>query len=299
MSFEEKLYALAGGRLLRAEPMSRHTTFRIGGPADYYVAPADSDELCRLVQLCRQEGVLWRVIGNGSNLLCGDDGFHGVILDTTRGLTRCEAEGTRIWAGAGVLLGGLARRALEAGLTGLEFAAGIPGSVGGAMVMNAGAYGGEMKQVVCQAQVLTRDGETVIIPGERLEFAYRHSAVEREGWIVLAACFELSAGEPEAIRKRMEELAEKRRRKQPLEYPSAGSAFKRPAGGFAAQLIDEAGLKGFRIGGAQVSGKHAGFVINLGGATAAEVRQLYAAIQERVRESTGISLEPEVEVIGE
>lgn len=299
MSFEEKLYALAGERIRRAEPMSCHTTFRIGGPAEFYVTPSDTEELCRAVALCRSEDVPFWVIGNGSNLLCSDRGVPGVVLDTTQGLTSFRAEGRTLWAGAGVLLGCLAKKALEEGLSGLEFAAGIPGSVGGAMMMNAGAYGSEMKQVVRQVQVLTKEGAIVTVPAERMDFAYRHSAVRREGWIVLEVCFELAQGDPEVIRRRMEELARKRRQSQPLESPSAGSTFKRPATGYAAQLIDEAGLKGFRIGGAQVSAKHAGFVINCGGATAADVRRLCAAIEKRVQERTGIRLEPEIEVIGE
>lgn len=299
MSFEEKLYTLAGGQVFKAEPMSRHTTFRIGGPADWYVAPADAEALCRVAELCRTEQVPYRVIGNGSNLLCSDRGFAGVILDTTHGLVNCTVNGTELRAGAGVLLGSLARKALEAGLTGLEFAAGIPGSVGGAMVMNAGAYGREMKQVVRQVQVLTKEGEIAAISVDQMDFAYRHSAVRREGWIVLEVCFGLEPGERTDIRGRMEELAGKRRQSQPLEYPSAGSTFKRPAAGYAAQLIDETGLKGLRIGGAQVSEKHAGFVVNCGGASFADVQKLCAAIQDRVRERTGIWLEPEVEVIGE
>ncbi len=299
MSFEEKLYALAGERLRRAEPMSRHTTFRIGGPAEFYVAPSDAEELCRIAGLCRSEAVPFYVIGNGSNLLCSDRGVSGVILDTTQGLTSCRIEGKELWAGAGMLLGCLAKKALEAGLSGLEFAAGIPGSVGGAMVMNAGAYGSEMKQIVRRVRVLTKEGTVEEIEAPQMDFAYRHSAVRREGWIVLEVCFALVKGEPEAIRGRMEELAGKRRQSQPLECPSAGSTFKRPAVGYAAQLIDEAGLKGFQVGGAQVSRKHAGFVVNCGGATAADVRRLCAAIQERVQERTGIWLEPEIEAIGE
>lgn len=299
MSFEEKLYALAGERVRRAEPMSRHTTFRIGGPAEFYVTPSDAEELCRVAKLCRSEAVPYYVIGNGSNLLCSDQGVSGVILDTTEGLVSCRADGTKLWAGAGMLLGCLAKKALEAGLSGLEFAAGIPGSVGGAMVMNAGAYGSEMKQVVHRVRVFTKEGAVEEVPAERMDFAYRHSAVRREGWIVLEVCFELAEKDRAAIRGRMEELAGKRRQSQPLESPSAGSTFKRPAVGYAAQLIDEAGLKGFRVGGAQVSPKHAGFVINCGGATAADVGRLCAVIRERVRERTGICLEPEIEAIGE
>lgn len=299
MSFEKELEQLAGVEIRKEEPLSRHTTFRIGGPAQYYLMPERMESIREIVELCRRYDMPCRVIGNGSNLLCADEGFRGVILDLVYGMNRCEIMGNEIVAEAGVLLGSLAKKAMTAGLTGMEFAAGIPGSVGGALVMNAGAYGGEMKQIVRWARVLTEEGQILTVPAEKLDLAYRHSAVKSNSWIVLQAGFELQPGDPDTIRGTMEDLAARRREKQPLEYPSAGSTFKRPAGYFAAQLIDEAGLKGLTVGGAQVSEKHAGFVINRGGATAADVWNLCREIRRCVNEKNGVELELEVEVIGE
>ena len=296
--WEEKLYRLAAGGVFRKEPMSGHTTFRAGGAADYYVRPADEKCLRDILCLCREYGIDCLVMGNGSNLLFDDGGYHGVVLDTTCCLTKCQAVGCRICAGAGVLLGNLAKTALAAGLTGLEFAAGIPGTVGGAVIMNAGAYGGEISQVAGQIRAVDREGRILTVPAGQMDFSYRSSAAAREGWTVLEAEFELTAGEPETIRARMEELAARRREKQPLEYPSAGSTFKRPAGNYASRLIDEAGLKGATVGGAQVSQKHAGFVINRGGATAADILSLCSLIRRRVKQNSGVELELEVKVIG-
>lgn len=299
MFFEEGLYKKVGERLLAAEPMSRHTTFRIGGPADWYVAPYDEAELASVISLCREAGIPFLILGNGSNLLCGDGGFRGVVIDMTKHFTHCVCEEDTIRAGAGLLLGSLARQAMQAGLTGLEFAAGIPGSVGGALVMNAGAYGGEMAQVTTWVRVLTPEGEFRRIPAEELDFAYRHSVIPGAGYIVVEAEFQLEPGKPDQIRARIEELAARRRAKQPLEYPSAGSTFKRPAGHFAAQLIDEAGLKGFSVGGARVSEKHAGFVINDGNATANDVLTLCSQIRQQILRTTGVELELEVALVGE
>ena len=299
MNFQDRLEEL-GCQFLCHEPLARHTTFRIGGPADYYVMP-DSVEQCKqLITLCKECEKPYRVIGNGSNILCADDGVEGVIIDMVRGLNQCEVdpEAGVIKAQAGVLLSALARRAQQAGLTGLEFAGGIPGSVGGALMMNAGAYGGEMKQVVQWARVLTREGEELVVTVNQLDLSYRHSAIRPNGWIVLEAGFALQQGDLAQIRSTMDDLAARRRDKQPLEFPSAGSTFKRPAGYFAAQLIDEAGLKGFAVGGAQVSEKHAGFVINRGGATAADVMALCQAVREKIFQSVGVELEMEVEKIG-
>lgn len=298
MSFESKIKELAWERVRMHEPLSRHTTFRIGGPADYYVMPERMSELEGVVKVCREYGMPYQVIGNGSNLLCADEGFRGVLIDTSFGLNRCRIEGNMLRAEAGVLLGALAKKAMTAGLTGLEFAAGIPGTAGGALVMNAGAYGGEIKQVVRWARVLTKEGEIKTVSAEELALSYRRSSVRSNGWIVLEAGFELAPGEPEEIQATMNALAVKRREKQPLEYPSAGSTFKRPEGYFAAQLIDEAGLKGFTVGGAQVSEKHAGFVINRGNATASDVLTLCQTVRDRIRQNTGVTLELEVEVIG-
>lgn len=299
MNFEDRLVGL-GCQALCQEPLSRHTTFRIGGPADYYVMPNSVEQLKQVIALCQEQELPFQVIGNGSNILCADDGFEGVIIDVVRGLNQCEvdpAAGT-ITAQAGVLLSALARRAQQAGLTGLEFAGGIPGSVGGALMMNAGAYGGEMKQVVQWARVLTREGQERVVSVEELDLAYRHSAIRANGWIVLEACFTLQQGDATQIRTVMDDLAARRREKQPLEFPSAGSTFKRPAGYFAAQLIDEAGLKGFAVGGAQVSEKHAGFVINRGGATAADVMALCERVKEKIFQRVGVEMEMEVERIG-
>lgn len=299
MNFEDRLVGL-GCQVLCQEPLSRHTTFRIGGPADYYVMPNSVDQLKQVIALCREQELPFQVIGNGSNILCADDGFEGVIIDVVRGLNQCEvdqAAGT-ITAQAGVLLSALARKAQQAGLTGLEFAGGIPGSVGGALMMNAGAYGGEMKQVVQWARVLTGEGQEQVISVEELDLSYRHSAIRTNGWIVLEAGFALQQGEPAGIRAVMDDLAARRRDKQPLEFPSAGSTFKRPIGYFAAQLIDEAGMKGFTVGGAQVSEKHAGFVINRGGATAVDVLALCQAVKEKIFQRVGVELEMEVERIG-
>lgn len=298
MSFEREIRECLGNRVLVGEPMSRHTTFRIGGPAAWYCMPQTIEEIAQVTALCRREKLPFHVMGNGSNLLFRDSGYDGVVIDMTKGFRRMSVCGTRLMAEAGVLLGTLARGALEAGLTGLEFAAGIPGSVGGALAMNAGAYGGEMKQVVESARVLTGEGEIRVLTKEEMDLSYRHSAIRTEGWTVLNAVFCLERGEESAIRDRMEELAARRREKQPLEYPSAGSTFKRPEGDFAARLIDGAGLKGLTVGGAQVSEKHAGFVINRGGATADDVLTLCEEIRRRVRERSGIELELEVEVIG-
>lgn len=299
MDFWEKLYSLAGDSARRNEPMRFHTTFRAGGPADFYVTPADAGMLLKVVSLCREQGMTYLVIGNGSNLLCTDAGFRGVIIDTTKGLNHCERTGRRLVAGTGALLGNVAKKAMQAGLSGLEFAAGIPGSVGGATVMNAGAYGGEMSQVIEWVRVLDADGHEREIPAGQMDFSYRHSIVEPGGFIVLEAGFALEEKDREQVRAHMDLLAEKRREKQPVEYPSAGSTFKRPVGGFASKLIDEAGLKGLTVGGAQVSEKHAGFVINRGGATAADILELCGVVRGKVKERTGIDLEMEVKVIGE
>ncbi len=280
-------------RVIRNEPMANHTTFRIGGPAAYYVRPDTQEELIRTVRLCRQEAVPWYVVGHGSNLLVSDEGYDGVVL-STEGLCRCTLEGREVRAEAGTLLSRAARKAAEGSLTGLEFAAGIPGTVGGAVVMNAGAYGFEMKDVLVWAKILDRDGQVLILDADRLQLGYRTSCVAGKGYVVLEASFKLEQGDRQAICGRMEELAAKRREKQPLEYPSAGSTFKRPAGYFAGKLIDDAGLRGFSVGGAQVSEKHCGFVINRGGATAADVTELCRQVALRVREQFGVELEPEI-----
>ncbi len=295
----EKLMAVAGAdRVKRDEPMSAHTTFRIGGTADVWIEPDGEAGLCEVVALCREAGVPYVIIGNGSNLLVSDEGFRGVVIGTRRGMERLEIEGNIIRADAGAILGRVANEAMKAGLTGLEFAAGIPGCIGGAVVMNAGAYGGEMKQVITRVHVLMPDGELVWIPVEEMEFGYRTSCIPKCQGIVTTVEFQLEPGDPVAIKARMDELNRSRREKQPLEYPSAGSTFKRPIGYFAGKLIQDAGLAGFTVGGAQVSAKHCGFVINRGGATAVDVLELCRQVKERVQEQFGVSLEMEIRTLG-
>ncbi len=280
------------------EPMSSHTTFRIGGPAEAYVCPGNEEELGKVICLCREHGISWRVLGNGSNLLVSDRGIEGVVIAMEGNWCHAGAEGNLIRAGAGELLARVARVALEHGLTGMEFAAGIPGSVGGALVMNAGAYGSEIKNILKSARVMTNEGEVLELSVDELELGYRRSCIQEKEYIVLSAVISLKQGDKEAIQTKMAELAGKRRDKQPLEYPSAGSTFKRPAGYFAGKLIEDAGLRGYREGGAQVSEKHCGFVINSGGATAEDIRLLCRSVQKKVKETSGVDLETEVRMIG-
>ena len=279
------------------EPMSRHTTFRAGGPADYYLTPRP-EQAADLLQLCRREQVPYQVVGNGSNLLVGDQGIRGAVIAFAKPAAQITVSAGKVAAGAGALLSQAAAAALRAGLGGMEFAAGIPGSVGGAVVMNAGAYGGEMKDMVREALVMKPEGELVRLSGEELELGYRSSVIARKGYVVLEAVLELSPGEPEAIQAKMQELKEARTGKQPLEYPSAGSTFKRPQGYFAGKLIMDAGLRGFRVGDAQVSEKHCGFVINRGDATAADVMALIAHVRSEVKRRFGVELEMEVKTLG-
>lgn len=285
--------------VLTDELMSRHTTFRIGGPADFFVTPEKKEQIGQIIELCRGRNIPYYIVGNGSNLLVGDRGYRGVIIQVFKKMNQIRTEGEKIYAQAGALLSKVAAAALEASLTGLEFASGIPGTLGGALRMNAGAYGGEMKQVTESAQVLTPDGEILVIPVDELGMSYRTSVISRNDYVVLEAVLKLHRGSQEEIRACMEELKEKRVSKQPLEYGSAGSTFKRPEGYFAGKLIEDAGLRGFRVGDAQVSEKHCGFVINRGAATAAEVVQLMDQVRMRVKEKFGVDLEPEVKRIGE
>lgn len=275
-----------------------HTTFRVGGPADYFVMPESSGEVQQVINLCREEKMPYYVIGNGSNLLVSDEGYRGVILQIYRTMSRIEAEGTLIRAQAGALLSAIAAKAYENSLTGFEFAAGIPGTIGGASVMNAGAYGGEMKDVIRSVTALDRDGKIRKIEREDLEMGYRTSIISKEGYITLEAEIELSEGKPEEIKALMDDLRTRRVTKQPLEYPSAGSTFKRPEGYFAGKLIQDTGLAGFQVGGAQVSEKHCGFVINKENATAADIDSLMRQVSEKVKEKFGVTLEPEVKRLG-
>ncbi|MEG1789520.1 MAG: UDP-N-acetylmuramate dehydrogenase [Oscillospiraceae bacterium] len=289
--------ALPALSLLEREPMSAHTSFRIGGAARAMALPASAEETAALLRLLYRAGVSPTVMGNGTNLLVSDSPLDIIVLKMGESMAYVSREGEILRAGAGIPLARLAQRALEAGLSGLEFASGIPGTLGGAISMNAGAYGGEMKDSVIETQYINADGELCLLRGAEQGFGYRHSAFSDTEAILTGGVLALRPDEPERIQSRMRELAEKRRSSQPLDLPSAGSTFKRPQGGFAAALIDEAGLKGFSIGGAQVSPKHAGFVVNRGGATFADVTALMEHIQSTVYARSGVLLEPEVKII--
>ena len=311
--FYEKLCLAAGkSPVKREEPMSRHTTFRVGGPARYFVSPAGEKELAAVLALCREEGMPFYILGNGSNLLVSDGGYDGVMISMEEGFSGLELElvpyldldtedvfaAAHYHVGAGVLLSRIAKAALEDGMTGLEFAAGIPGTLGGAVVMNAGAYGGEIKDVLVSVRVMDCEGRIFDLEAGKLELGYRRSIIPEKQYIVLSAVLSLQQGEEDAIRGRMEELAAKRREKQPLEYPSAGSTFKRPAGYFAGKLIEDAGFRGYRHGGAAVSAKHCGFVINEEQATAEDILSLCRIVQKKVRETAGVELELEIKLVG-
>ena len=297
--FLEKLCRTVGEQgVKRDEPMKKHTTFRIGGPADIFVTPEDESQFLAAVRLCRQEGMPYYILGNGSNLLVSDSGYRGAVIETEKALSRLEADGETLKAGAGILLSVLAKEALRLSLTGLESASGIPGTLGGGVVMNAGAYGFELKDVLESVRLLDREGNVRTVPAGELKLGYRYSMIPETGSIVLEAALRLKKGDPEAIRARMEELAAQRKSKQPLEYPSAGSTFKRPEGYFAGKLIDDAGLRGFQVGGAQVSEKHCGFVINRGDATAEDVMELCRQVQEKVFQKFGVRMDMEIRKLG-
>lgn len=296
----EKFCELLGkDKVLFEEPMSSHTTFRIGGPAEVFLMPESYEQIRSALALCREEGLPYFVLGNGSNLLVSDSGYRGVIIQMDRNMGDIELKGTEIRACAGALLSSVAAAARKASLTGFEFAGGIPGTLGGAVVMNAGAYGGEMKEVLREVTVMTKEGDIRVIPSDRLELGYRTSIIKKAGYLVLEAVISLEKGDPQAIQEKTKELASKRTEKQPLDYPSAGSTFKRPEGYFAGKLIMDSGLRGFRVGGAQVSEKHCGFVINTGGATAKDVKELMDHVIRTVKEKYNITLEPEVKFLGE
>lgn len=280
------------------ELMSRHTTFRIGGPARLMALPVTEEEAEAAVRCARGLGVAPFYMGNGSDLLVADRGYDGFILKAVSGLNSLRAEGNTIAAGSGVLLSRLASFAMEQGLSGLEFAHGIPGSLGGAVTMDAGAYEGDMSMVVREVRCLTEEGERETVSGRDLDFSYRHSAFSDERRFILGATLELKSGDSAAIKALMDDLWNRRRHKQPLDVPSAGSTFKRPKGYFAAALIDECKLKGVKMGGAQVSTKHAGFLINAGGATCDDVLRLAEFVRETVRRETGVELELEVRTLG-
>jgi len=287
-------------RMESGVPMSRHTSFHTGGDARRMAFPSKPEQVVILMEFARECGARPLVIGNGTNLLAPDEGLDRLVIDMTEGLNRLEtgAEESTIGAESGVPLSRLADFAQKRGLAGLEFAHGIPGTVGGAMCMNAGAYGGEMAQVTRSVTLLDPACGVRTLSGEEMRFGYRRSILtDNPGWVVLRAEFFLTPGDPAEIRARMEELMARRRASQPLEYPSAGSTFKRPEGYFAGTLIDQCGLKGLTVGGAQVSEKHAGFVINRGGATTADILALIARVQETVYKEKGVRLEPEVRIV--
>lgn len=287
-------------RILENESMAKHISFRVGGCADYYVNCTDRKELSSLLSFLTEEGVPHMLIGNGSNLLFRDSGYRGVIIHLEGEFQDCEVQGDTVIAGSGKLLSSVSSLAAKSGLAGMEFASGIPGSIGGAIYMNAGAYGGEMKDIVTRVWLMSPDGkEETVCTGAEMEFAYRNSCLQRTGEIVTKVELKLQPEDAEAIQARIAELTEKRVQKQPVNFPSAGSTFKRPAEGYAAALIQESGLKGVSVGGAEVSEKHSGFIINKGGATATDVLQLMELVEKKVYEDSGIHLEPEVRIIGE
>ena len=283
--------------IFREEPMSKHTTFRIGGNADCLLQIENAEQLSKVKKYLKTLEIPYFVIGNGSNLLVSDEGYRGVILVVSEQMSDVKVEGNRIIAQAGALMSKIARVALEHGLTGFEFASGIPGTIGGGVVMNAGAYDGELKQVVSLVKVVGEDGECRELDNETMEFGYRTSAIKHTGFTAVEVQIDLQPGDKDAIKARMDELTAKRREKQPLEYPSAGSTFKRPQGHFEGALIMNAGLRGYQVGDAQVSEKHCGFVINKGNATAADVLNLMAHVQKEVKEQFDVELEPEVIVL--
>ncbi len=304
MTMKEQLQdVMKDAEILEREPLMNHTTFRIGGPADYLVQPNSVEELAAGIAFCQDHDIDFYVIGNGSNLLVGDGGFRGVIFKVCRNLDDVsfeEKDGElTVHAGAGYMLARLAKEVSAKGYTGFEFATGIPGTVGGGVTMNAGAYGGEIKDIIVSALVMNMEGQTREVTSEELHLSYRHSIVMEENLLIIDTVMHFAAGDSDEIAKKVSKLAAQRKEKQPLEYPSAGSTFKRPEGYFAGKLIQDAGLKGYSVGGAQVSQKHSGFVINTGGATAADVRTLIQNVDKKVYELFGVHMEPEVRFLGE
>ncbi len=293
------------GSILREEPMKKHTTFRVGGPAEYFVTVTSTEELSETITLCNRYDIPWYVLGNGSNVLVSDKGVRGVVLHLSGEFTQYEINEdifkgkAEAVAGAGVLLSVFAIRIAKKGFTGFEFAAGIPGTVGGAVMMNAGAYGGEIKDCITKAEIITKDGERKILSAEELQLSYRHSILTEEKGVITRAWFSFTVNSKLYILSNIEILSRKRKEKQPLEFPSAGSTFKRPDGNFAGKLIMEAGLRGFQIGGAAVSEKHCGFVINKDNATAADIFALIQYIIKTVEETSKIRLEPEIKMLGD
>ncbi len=291
--------AMPGLKLLANEPMAKHTTFKIGGPADYLVLPESAEQVAIIVQACNDFGMPMTILGNGSNVLVLDKGIRGMVIKMGSEMNWIRSQGTKITAGAGAILNSVARHAAAQQLTGLEFAVGIPGSIGGAVFMNAGAYDGEMSNVVNSVTTIFADGSIKRFYREEMNFSYRHSIFQENHSIICDVELQLQPGDRNAIETKINDYTIRRKTKQPLEMPSAGSTFKRPPGFFAGTLIEQAGLKGLRIGGAQVSEKHAGFIINTGGATARDVLELIQQVIARVSQSFGVTLQPEVRIIGE
>lgn len=290
------------GKLLQNAPLVKYTTFRIGGPADYLLEAENEFDLLLAQNLCKEEGLPLTLIGRGSNLLIRDGGIRGLVVVLAGGMEEVSIEGTSLHAQAGASLPAVSRAAQKAGLADLTFACGIPGSIGGAVVMNAGAYGGEIASWIEKVRILSKDGRFFTLSKDELAFSYRHSLLQEKGWedaIVTHVDLRLQKGDPACLLKRMEELTRLRREKQPLAYPSAGSAFKRPANGYAAQMIEQSGCKGLRIGQAQVSTLHAGFIVNLGGATAKDTIALFEEVQKRVFAAFHVQLEWEVRLLGQ
>ena len=297
--FYDKLIAIVStDTIMKNEPMSKHTTFRIGGNADMFVSPK-IEQVSEIIALAKEYAVPVTIIGNGSNLLVGDKGIRGLVISFGKEAESIVLEGNRMTIGAGTLLSKAAAEAARNALTGFEFAAGIPGTFGGAIVMNAGAYGGEMKDVVVSAKVLTEMGDVLELSKDELELSYRHSCIPEKGYIVLEVTIELAEGDENQIRETMDDFKSRRVEKQPLEYPSAGSTFKRPEGYFAGKLIQDADLRGYTVGGAQVSEKHCGFVVNKGNAPAEDVCNLINDVKRIVYEKFQVEMEPEVKMIGE
>lgn len=279
------------------EPLSRHTSFRIGGPAAVFCRPQTVAELLKTLELCREAGVRWYLLGNGSNTLFPDAGFDGAVICMAELQTRLSVQGGEVCAGAGMPLSALCIRMQQSGLSGLEFAFGIPGTVGGAVYMNAGAYGGEMKDVLAEVTFLDETLRPRTLPAAGLALGYRTSIFESRPWVILEAKLLLRQGDPAAIQAQMQDYLGRRKEKQPLDLPSAGSTFKRPQGAFAGALIEQCGLRGFAVGGAAVSTKHCGFVVNLGGATCADVLELTRQVGQIVKQKTGYTLEREIRVV--
>lgn len=287
------------GSMLIGEPMKAHTSFKIGGPADLMVIPGNEGELLNAINICRNNKINFYIMGNGTNLLVSDKGIRGVVIKLGDGLGEIRIENNIIKAGAGALLSTVSKAAMKNFLKGMEFASGIPGSIGGAVMMNAGAYGGEMKDIISRVKCLNKDGDIVYFNRDKMNFRYRKSRIGDENLIALEAEIELDYGDREEIEKKMNELRDRRNLKQPLNVPSGGSTFKRPEGFFAGKLIEDSGLRGLRFGGAQVSEKHCGFIVNIDNATCEDVKKLIGIVQKVVQDNFDLILEPEIKIIGE